>query len=120
MSVSNLREYARRCATESDVRERARTLGLDNVEAHMDLAKSMDLEWSMSDMVDFQKEMVDAEGDLQDLSEEELQEVAGGICTTTAIVISSVAVGAAAGAVAGGAVAGSVAGGATAAAGGGW
>ena len=120
MSVSNLREYARRCASESEVREKARAFGLDNLEAHIDLAKSMGLEWSVGDMVAFQREMVDAEGDLEDLSEEELQEVAGGVCTTTAIVVTSVAVGAAAGAVAGGAVAGSVAGGATAAAGGGW
>ena len=61
MSVSNLKEYARRCASESELRERARTFGLDNVEAHITLAKSMDLDWSMDDMMAFRKEMVNAE-----------------------------------------------------------
>lgn len=120
MSVSNLREYARRCATESELRETARGFGLDNVGAHMDLAKSIDLEWSMQDMDAFRREMVDAEGELQNLTEEELQEVAGGVCTTTAIVAVGVGVGAAVGGVAGAAVGGAVVGGATAGGGGGW
>lgn len=120
MSVSNLREYARRCATESEVREQARAFGLDNLQGHINLAKSMGLDWDTADMVAFQKEVTDAEGDLADLSEEELQQVAGGVCTTTAIVVGSVAAGAAAGAVAGGVVVGAAVGGFTAAAGGGW
>ena len=121
MSVSNLKEYARRCASESGLRERARAFGLDNVEAHISLAKSLDLDWSMDDMVAFRKEMVNAEGDLEDLSEEELQAVAGGAVTTTAVIVGVVAAGAVlGGAAVGGVAAGAAVGGFTAAAGGGW
>ena len=72
----------------------------------------------------FRKEVIDSEGDIADLSEEELEEIAGGGVTTTAAVAVGVGVGVGAGVVAGGVVggvAGSAAGGAAAALGqGGW
>ena len=120
MSVSNLKEYARRCATESELREKARAFGLFNMEEHISLAESLGLDWSMDDMAAFRKEVVEAEGELEDLSEVELQEIAGGAVTTTAIVVGSVAAGAAVGTVAAGTVVSALVGGFTAAGKGGW
>ena len=124
MSVENLKEYARRCATEPELRARAREIGMADMDEHMRHAESLGLSWDRGDLVAFRKEMIDSEGDLEDLSEEELEEIAGGGISTTAAVVVGVAVGVAGGVVAGaaaGAVVGSaVAGGVTAGGGGGW
>ena len=125
MSVENLKEYARRCAEEPELRAKAKALGVSDVEGHMREAGSLGLHWTMDDMVALRKEVadaVDAEGELDGLSEEELEQVAGGAVTATVAAVSAAVVAAmAVGAVGAGAAAGAVAGGAVAgAAGGGW
>ena len=120
MSVEHLKEYVRRCATEPELRERAKALGMADLEQHMAYAEDLGLTWSMEDMLAFRKEVIDAEGGLEDLTEEELVEVAGGGVTTTAVVVGFVAAGAAGGVVAGGAVGSAVGGGIAAAVAGGW
>ena len=117
MSVENLKEYARRCATEPELRAKAKAFGLTDMGEHIRQARSLDLDWTREDLVAFRKEVVDAEGDLEDLSEEELERVAGGAITTTAV-MAVVAVAAAVGGA--GAVASASAGTATASGDGGW
>ena len=120
MSVENLKEYARRCATEPELRAMAKEFGMGDMDQHMRQARRLDLDWTRDDLVAFRKEAIDAEGDLDDLGEEELEQVAGGVITTTGIVAVSVAVGIVAG-VGAGVVAGTAAGGtATASGDGGW
>ncbi|MCY4431907.1 MAG: hypothetical protein OXC11_16160 [Rhodospirillales bacterium] len=123
MSLENLKEYARRCAPEPDLRAEAKALGTSDIDGHIRHAGNLGLDWTAQDMVAFRKEVIDAGGDLEDLSEEELEQVAGGAVSTTmavaaaAIAALGVAGGVTAGAVAGaavGATAGSVA------SGGGW
>ena len=107
MSVENLKEYARRCASEPELLEAAREFGLTDMGEHIKQAKTLGLEWGMDDMVDFRKEMVEEEGDL---SEKELEQIAGGVVTAVAAVVAvGAAVGVGAGAVVGGAVGGSAA-----------
>ena len=122
MSVENLKEYARRCAAEPELRDTARTLGVADVEGHMEYAESLGLDWTRTDVLTFRKEMINAEGDLEDLSEEELEQVAAGAFSVT--LAAALGVGAVVGIVAGagvGAAAGAGAAGATAAGGeGGW
>ena len=116
MSVENLKEYARRCANEPELRAKAKAIGLTDMDAHMQQARGLELDWTQSDLVDFRREAIDADGDIDDLSEEELELVAGGAITTTAAVLGSVV-----GVAVVGAAAGSAAAGGTAAAGdGGW
>ncbi len=121
MSVENLKEYARRCAAEPELLAKAKEIGMSDMEEHMRHAESLGLDWNLDDMTAFRKEMIDAEGDLEDLSEEELEQVAGGIVTAIASVVATgVAVGVSAGAAAG-AVGGAAAAGSAASAGdGGW
>ena len=79
MSIENLKEYTRRCATEEDLLMRAKEIGMSDLDSHMSLAGSLGLEWSMDDMVAFRKELLDLDEDLGPLDEEELQRIAGGV-----------------------------------------
>ena len=120
MSVENLKEYARRCAAEPELLARAKAFGLTDMDEHMRHAESLGLDWSRGDLVTFRKEVVDAEGDLDDLSEDQLEQVAGGGITTTLAVVVAVSVGIGAGVVVGAGVGSAVGGGVAAAGDGGW
>ena len=89
MSVENLKEYSRRCAEEPELRARAKALGISDVEGHIQEAGSLGLHWTMDDMVALRKELVDAEGEFEDLSEDELEQIAGGAVTVTALVVTA-------------------------------
>ncbi len=95
MSVENLKEYARRCAAEPELRAKAKEIGMSDMDEHMRYAESLGLDWTRGDLADFRKEAIDAEGGLEDLSEEDLEKVAAGAVTATAIV-AAIAVGVAA------------------------
>ena len=87
MSVENIKEYARRCAADPDLRAKAKAIGMTNLDGQIVNAKSLGLDWTKEDFADFTKEM-QAEGEL---SEEDLENVAGGIVTTTAIAVVTAA-----------------------------
>lgn len=118
MSLEHLKEYARRCASEPVLRGKARAIGLADIDEHIRHSKSLGLEWTRRDMVNFRDEMIDSADDLADLSEEELEQVAGGAFSVT--IVASLAVGAAVGAGVGAVAGTAAAGGAAAAGGGGW
>jgi predicted ribosomally synthesized peptide with nif11-like leader len=88
MSVENLKEYARKCAADPELRAKAKEIGAANVDGQIVHSKSLGLEWSTADMEEFKKE-VWADGEL---SEEDLEQVAGGFVTTTAAVVATVVV----------------------------
>ena len=121
MSVENLKEYARRCATEPVLRAAARELGPSDIEGHVRHAAGLGLDWTMNDMIAFRKEVIGAEDGFDGLTEQEMEQIAGGAVTTTAIAVGA-AVGAVAvaGAVGAGVVGGAVAGGMAATAGSAW
>ena len=119
MSLENLKEYARRCATDPELLAAARTIGMTDIEEHMRHAGSLGLDWTRNDLAAFRREVTDDDtDDLVDLTEEELERVAGGAVAAT--LVAAVAVGAGVGvAVAGAATAGAV-GGVAASGRGGW
>ena len=87
MSVENIKEYARRCAADPDLRAKAKAIGMTNLDGQIVNAKSLGLDWTKEDFAGFTKEM-QAEGEL---SEEDLENVAGGfVSTTAALVVSAV------------------------------
>jgi predicted ribosomally synthesized peptide with nif11-like leader len=107
MSVENLKEYARRSAADPELRAKAKEIGAMNVDGQIEHSKSLGLDWSRADLVEYQKEL-QSEGEL---SEEDLEQVAGGLVSTTAALVTAAVVGAAASAVgAGAAVASSTSG----------
>ena len=87
MSLENLKEYARRCATEPELRAVARELGASDLEGHIRQAAGLGLDWTMDDMNAFRKEVFDAEDGFDGLTDEELEEIAGGAVSATAVAI---------------------------------
>ncbi len=119
MSLANLKEYAMRCANEPELRDRAKAIGIADVDEHMRHAESLGLDWTIDDMIAFRKEVIDADDDFSYLTEDELEQVSGGVFSCTAAIAISVGVGVGiAAGVGAGAAAG--AGAATAAGDGGW
>ena len=119
MSLENLKEYVRQCASDPEMRQTAREIGVENIDEHMSISRNLGLEWDRGDLVALRTEMVGAD-ELEDLDQEELEAIAGGICTITAVVVVGVVVGIVAGAVVGAAAGAAVGGGASAAGDGGW
>ncbi len=91
MSVEDLKEYARRCASDPDLRAKAKEIGATDLDGQIAHAASMGLTWTKEDMAAFQEEL-QADGEL---GEDDLEKVAGGVVTTTAAAAAAV-VGAAA------------------------
>jgi predicted ribosomally synthesized peptide with nif11-like leader len=98
MSLENLKEYGRRAATDDTVKARAKAIGLQDMSRHMEYASSLGLDFDQDDVNALAKE---AQGS-EELSEDQLETVAGGIVSATAAVVAGV-VGAAAGVVGAGA-----------------
>ena len=120
MSIENLKEYARRCATEPELRAKAKALGMGDAEGHMREAAALGLDWTVDDMIAFRKEVLD-DGSLGELSEEDLEQIAGGAVTATAALAGMAVAAAVGGAVVGGVAVGAAVGGGVVAAGqGGW
>jgi len=60
MSVENLKEYARRCASEPELRARAKEIGVADVDEHMRHAESLGLDWTRNDIAAFRRQKIDA------------------------------------------------------------
>ena len=112
MSLENFKEYVRRCASDPEMRQAAKEFGTENLDEHINVSRGLGLEWDRNDLAAFRTELVGSD-ELEDLDQEELEAIAGGVCTITAVVVVA-AVSGAAGAVA------AATGGAAAAGDGGW
>lgn len=113
MSVDNLKKYGMLCAQDEAVREKAQTIGLQDVGGQIAYATSLGLPFSQEDMAALARGVGAIQSD--ELSEEDLEKVAGGdfvppgyvmtiaagagVAASTAVAVSAAA---AAGAVAGG------------------
>ncbi len=97
MSVEDFKKFGQLCAQDEKVREKVKNIGIDNVEGWIEYArKEHGLEFTKADMQAVSEEVAPTD----ELSEEQLEQVAGGLVSST-----------------GAAVAGAVAGGVGAAAG---
>jgi len=96
MSVEHLKEYARRCATEPELRARAKAIGFADPDAHIEHGKSLGLEFSMEDAITYRNQVVGADMEMAEVGSEELDQIAGGVVSVTSIAVG-IAVGAAAG-----------------------
>jgi predicted ribosomally synthesized peptide with nif11-like leader len=95
VSVENLKKYGKMCEENEEVRKKAKEIGLQDVDGHIAYGKSLGLEFSKEDFAALAKEAVLEKKD--ELSEEDLKKVAGGLFTVTgAAVVVSLAAGSAA------------------------
>ncbi len=84
MSVENLKKYGIMCAEKDDVRAKAKEIGVDNADGQIAYAKELGLEFSRQDMEDLAKEAGITGND--ELSEEDLEKVAGGISVANVVI----------------------------------
>lgn len=91
MSLEALKEYSRRCATEPALKMKAKEIGLQDMQGQIEHARSLGLEWGPEDMALLAREM----GADVELSEEQLESVAGGFITITMALVAGTFAGAA-------------------------
>ena len=77
MSIENLREYVQRCEEEPELRAQAREIGWTDVDAHMDIARSMGLDWTQGDMKAYLQGL--GRREVGELADEDLEGVVGGM-----------------------------------------
>jgi lactobin A/cerein 7B family class IIb bacteriocin len=85
VSVENLKKYGKLCEENEEVRKKAKEIGLRDIEGHIAHGHSQGLEFSKKDFEALAKEAgLDGKNEL---SEEELKKVAGGVGTLTLTVV---------------------------------
>jgi predicted ribosomally synthesized peptide with nif11-like leader len=85
VSVENLKKYGQLCAEKEEVREKAKEIGLQDIDGQIAYAKTQGLDISKEDFAALAKEAgIEKKNEL---SEEDLKKVAGGIVSTTAAVV---------------------------------
>jgi hypothetical protein len=90
MSVENLKKYGKMCAESEEIREKAREIGLHDLDGHIAHGHSLGLEFSVDDFAALGKEAgLDGKNEI---SEEDLKKVAGGDYTLTSAEVSAGAV----------------------------
>ena len=81
MSIEALKDYSKRVMEDPEVKVEAKKLGLGDLAGQIDYAKGLGYSFSMEDIQELAKEVAPAEGEL---SEEDLESVAGGFITVSA------------------------------------
>lgn len=81
MSVESFKEFSQRVATDEDVFEKVKEIGQTDIEGIINYADELGYSFSVNDMVETAKE---AGVNVDELSEEQLEKVAGGAVTVTA------------------------------------
>ena len=82
MSVADFKKLGQMCAENEDIRKKAKEIGIDNLDGIIAYGKELGLDFSVDDMKALADEAGITEGEL---SEEQLEKVAGGVVTTTAL-----------------------------------
>lgn len=101
MSIEDFKKYGQMIAQDEKVRAKAKEIGIDNVEGQIKYGKTLGLEFTKEDLSKVVKESGVSS---QELSEEQLEKVAGGAISTTAAAVVGAVVGIASTAVAVGAL----------------
>ncbi len=89
MSVQDLKKYGKMAAEDPKVRAKAKEIGLMNVKGQAAYAKTLGLNFDEADMQALSREAVPK----GELSEKDLQAVAGGVASATALAVAGLAVG---------------------------
>ena len=104
MSVENFKKFGQLCAEDEKIRERVKQIGVENIDTWIAYSKDeLGLEFTKEDMQSLAAEI----GPVDELTEDQLEQVAGGFATSTvgAVLGAVGGVAAAAGAVGGAAIA---------------
>ena len=87
MSVENFKKFGQLCAEDPAIREKVKEIGIENVDGWIAYSKDeLGLEFTREDMQTLAGEV----GPTDELSEEQLEQVAGGVVTSTVGVVAGV------------------------------
>ena len=90
MSVENFKKFGQLCAEDEKVREKVKQIGVENIDGWIEYSKNeLGLEFSKEDM----QAMAEEVGPVEELSEDQLEQVAGGFVTSTAAAVGSAVAG---------------------------
>jgi predicted ribosomally synthesized peptide with nif11-like leader len=89
MSVQDFKKFGQLIAQDEKVRAKAKEIGVENVDGQIQYAKTLGLEFTKDDLAMAVKE---ASASSKELTEEQLEKVAGGAITSTAAVAAVSAV----------------------------
>ena len=84
MSVQDLKKFGQLCTEDETVRARAKAIGLNDVPGQIAYAKELGFDFSLADLQTLAQE---AGVSKNQLTEAELERVAGGFLTATAVVV---------------------------------
>jgi hypothetical protein len=87
MSVEDLKKYSEMCVKDENVRARAKEIGLRDADGHIAHGKSLGLEFSKEDFLALSKEA--SLYVKNELNEQELKKVAGGVVYTTIVLMGA-------------------------------
>ncbi len=90
MSVEDLKKYGQMCIEDEDLKAKAKTMGLD-IDKHIAHGKELGLEFGAADFQTLGEESGFSE---DELTEEQLEMVAGGVALATGVVLAGMAIGA--------------------------
>ena len=88
MSVDALKEFSKKCVTDETLKKRVKEIGLKDLDGLVAYGKEQGYEFSKEDFGTMAKE---AEGN-KELSDADLEKVAGGIVSATAMGVAGLAV----------------------------
>ena len=109
MSVVDLKKYGQMIAEQEEVRQHAKEIGIEDLDGQITYAKELGLEFTLDDMQALAEEAGMTE---DELSEEQLEQIAGGVAAL--VVMGAIVIGAVVGAALGGvAIGGALGAGAT-------
>lgn len=89
MSIEDLKKFGQLCNDDLEVRDRAKEIGLTDTDGLIAYGRELGLEFTGQDMLDLARE---AGIHSDELSEEDLERIAGGVCTVTAAAVAAGAV----------------------------
>jgi predicted ribosomally synthesized peptide with nif11-like leader len=89
MSIEDLKKYGQMCSENEEIRNRAKEIGIENIAGQMAYAKELGLVFNLEDMEALVKEV--GVGQSDELSEEDLEKVAGGFAAATMAMVCSAA-----------------------------
>ena len=89
MSVENFKKFGQMCAEDKNVREKVKEIGIDNVEGWITYSRDeLGLEFDTEDVQALAAEEVPS---LDELNEDQLEQIAGGVVTSTGAAVAGAA-----------------------------
>ena len=88
MSIENFKKYGQKVAEDKEVRAKAKEIGINHIDGQIAYAKTLGLEFTVKDMEELARE---AGISVDELSEEDLEKVAGGFFVGPATLVPTVA-----------------------------